>query len=91
MNQDGQIGLKDHGLGYKYQDVIKVEPIDQDNQVNGALSQMRVANNKAIVTLDFRDWKWLSNFQRFTSQVEDEDVLNGSKEGIITVDFSKLA
>jgi len=53
---------------------------------------MKLANDKrkAIVTIDFRDWKWLSNFQRFISHVEDVDVLNGTKEGSITVDFSKL-
>jgi hypothetical protein len=53
---------------------------------------MKVGNDKtkAIVTFDFRDWKWLSNFQRFTSHVDDVDVLNGTKEGSITVDFSKL-
>jgi predicted methyltransferase len=42
------------------------------------------------LVFDFRDWKWLSQKQRFNVIVTDPDVLVGNNEGFITIDFSQL-
>ena len=45
---------------------------------------------KITVTVDFRDWKYLSDLIRFQTTVEDSDVLAGLKEGSIEVDFNNM-
>ena len=45
---------------------------------------------KITVTVDFRDWKYLSDLIRFQTTVEDPDVLAGLKEGSIEVVFNNM-
>lgn len=42
------------------------------------------------VNIDFRDWKWVSDYTRFQVNVNDSEILLGNKEGEIEVDFSKM-
>ena len=85
LDHTGQTDLKEMNVGYSYQDVISIEPVEES-----AAAPPHIARDRAIVSLEFRDWKWLSNFKRFTSEVTDSDVLNGNKEGQITIDFNQM-
>ena len=42
------------------------------------------------MSIDFRDWKWLSNFQRYQIDIEEPEIITGVKEGTIDIDFSKM-
>ena len=53
-------------------------------------NEMFPTAKKMIVSIDFRDWKWISNFHRFQTEITDQSILNGSEDGSIEVDFSKL-
>ena len=45
---------------------------------------------KITVTVDFRDWKYLSDLIRFQTTVDDADVIAGKREGSLEVDFNKM-
>ena len=62
-------------MGYKYQDVLSLEPIEDKNLTT------QVHAMKAVLTFDFRDWLWLSNVQRFQQDITDPEVLSGEQEG----------
>ena len=47
-------------------------------------------SSRVSVNIDFRDWKWLTQFKRFTSEVTDPHVLLGEKEGTIEIDFNQM-
>ena len=47
-------------------------------------------NAAAYLTFDFRDWKYLSQIERFQVDIDDADILAGLKEGNITIDFDKM-
>lgn len=38
--------------------------------------------------IDFKDWKYLSNNQRFSVDITDPEIIKGQKEGSIDIDFS---
>lgn len=42
------------------------------------------------VTIDFRDWKYMSQIERFQEETDDLMVIAGLKEGSIEVDFNKM-
>lgn len=53
---------------------------------------MRVLDSARLtVNLDFRDWKWMTQFTRFSANVTDAAILKGEKEGVLDVDFSKMS
>ena len=49
-----------------------------------------IKNKKIVVSIDFRDWKWISNFERFQAEITDQGIILGQKAGTIEIDFSKL-
>ena len=52
---------------------------------------MRVMNGEIVtVTVDFRDWKYLSDLIRFEKISENPQVIAGLQEGSIEVDFNKM-
>ena len=61
---------------------MSVEPVGKFN----ATDVISFAK-KVWVMIDFHDWKWISNFKRFSSEVTDIEVLNGLKEGEIEVNL----
>ena len=77
---------EDFQLGYKYQNIIKTEPIRSLKNSE----KISYPKDKAWVIFDFRDWKWISNFKRYQVEIQDVDVLNGLKEGKITVDLNQI-
>jgi len=42
------------------------------------------------ITFDFRDWKYLSHFIRFTQAYTDPAIIAGTKDGEILIDFTKM-
>jgi hypothetical protein len=42
------------------------------------------------VTVDFRDWKWLSNYKRFSTTIDDLNVIAGTATGNMTLNFAEL-
>lgn len=46
--------------------------------------------NKVSVTIDIRDMKWLSNYQRYMVNTTDPDIIVGNTEGSIDIDFSLI-
>ena len=45
---------------------------------------------KITVTVDFRDWKYLSDLKRFQTVVVDAEVIAGKKESSLVIDFNKM-
>lgn len=42
------------------------------------------------ITFDFRDWKYLSQIERFQVETNDSNVIAGLKEGTVEIDFNKM-
>jgi len=38
--------------------------------------------------IDFRDWKWISDYTRFSAEFNESEIITGEKEGSIDVDLS---
>lgn len=49
-----------------------------------------MAQDSLVFTFDFRDWKYLSQIERFTETITDPQVIAGLKEGTVNIDFNKL-
>ena len=43
-----------------------------------------------FLSWDFRDWKYMSLFNRFSMNITDPDIIAGKKEESILIDFSKM-
>jgi hypothetical protein len=70
-------------LGYTYKDLISPIPkLETDSP--------QIAHKHLTLTIDFRDWKFLSNTQRFQATITDPEIINGEKDGEIEIDFSKM-
>lgn len=78
-------------MGYQYLDVIqhpqKIDLIQMYSDTKIKVLQ----ESKLQVSIDFRDWKWLSQHTRFKHETNDTQIINGEKEGSIMVDFSKMS
>ena len=89
MKEDGHRA----GVGYNYENVISspdVSDVKFDYAATNNVTKLKVMpGEKITVTVDFRDWKYLSDLIRFETVVNDTDVLAGLKEGSIEVDFNK--
>jgi hypothetical protein len=48
------------------------------------------ADTELTFTFDFRDWKYLSQIERFAVDITDPEVIAGNKEGEFQVDFNKM-
>jgi hypothetical protein len=44
----------------------------------------------ATTTIDFRDWKYLSDITRFKTVTDNAKVIAGLEEGSIEIDFNKM-
>ena len=93
LDSTGLVQIHPYSVGYKYQDTIGKLEYDAerfDFSTNEAV-KMRVKNStKVLVSLDFYNWKWISKFKRFKTHIDDPDVLLGTKEGKIMVDFNQM-
>ena len=49
-----------------------------------------ITAQSALVLFEFRDFKYLSNVQPFSVNIDDANVLNGLAPGSIEIDFNKL-
>lgn len=85
LTAEGHVQVTSESVGYKYSDVISLDPIAVGEKVFG-----QVAATKAVLTFDFRDWRWLTNVQRFQQDIDDPLILSGEKDGSIEVDFRKM-
>ena len=43
-----------------------------------------------MVTVDFRDWKYMSDITRFQAQIKDTSIIAGLKEGSLEVNFNQM-
>lgn len=92
IDDTGVVELNQQNVGYQYRDVVVPPQEVQFNYVatNPETKFSVLAAQEITATIDFRDWKWLSNYQRFQTLIKDPQVLVGNAEATITVDFSKL-
>jgi hypothetical protein len=44
----------------------------------------------ATTTIDFRDWKYLSDITRFKEETDNPRVIAGLEEGSIEIDFNRM-
>mmetsp|Transcript_19433 Transcript_19433/g.29870 ORF Transcript_19433/g.29870 Transcript_19433/m.29870 type:complete len:184 (-) Transcript_19433:209-760(-) len=87
LTSEGIVPLEQgYEIGAPYKDIVR--EVCSSNHVQAVPRSIK--NKKVTVTLDFQDWKWFSNFKRFSVDVTDPAVIAGEKEGSIHVDFSKL-
>ena len=49
-----------------------------------------MAGEVATTTVDFRDWKYLSDIIRFKNVTDNARVIAGLEEGSIDIDFNKM-
>lgn len=82
------------GVGYIYENVIR-SPTFEESQfkyaaVNNKTEMKVMEGEKITVTVDFRDWKYMSDIIRFQNTVDDADVLAGLKEGQLEIDFNQM-
>lgn len=87
------------GVKYKYQDIVipAVSGKENDEDVYTYASVNKKTGVKMLkavnssLTFDFRDWKYLSQIERFQMEhVDDVEVLLGNKEGSLQIDFNKM-
>lgn len=75
---DGHI----EGLGYEYVDLVKdptSEPFPYIKNENG----LKILEGLEIsFTMDFRNWKYMSEFMRFEHKTSDPLIITGVKEGV---------
>ena len=45
-------------MGYEYKDVVESAKLSQNTNSGSPM----VKNTKIVISIDFRDWKWISNF-----------------------------
>lgn len=97
VNSNGVVvpGGHPEGVGYKYKNVVyknTTKPLFNYKAVNMQTGTKLFEADTPNVTLtfDFRDWKYLSQIERFTSWTDDPDVVVGNKEGTFDVDFNKM-
>lgn len=101
VDEKGKVIRAGHpeGVGYEYSNVIS--PADPGLEIGKSLFEYAAVNtatgyrvtegSSAHVTVDFRDWKYLSQIERFISpNITDPQVLAGQKEGSMTIDFNKM-
>ena len=48
------------------------------------------AGSQVTVSIDFRDFRYLSNLIKFQQVVTDPDIISGKKEGTIEIDLNKM-
>ena len=65
-------------------DVVKAPDFDKDRydfSINDDTKMSIQKNNHISVNIDFRDWKWISDYTRFQVNLNDSEILLGNKEG----------
>ena len=76
------------GLGYSYADVTS-QPVAQgaslfEYAAENTDTNLKVMDDAALsLTFDFRDWKYMSQIERFVEDVTDPDVIAGLTNGSI--------
>ena len=96
INDEGVVKPQGHveNLGYNYADVVEYPRLQPSDFTYAAINNQTnlkvVAEDSLLFTFDFRDWKYLSQIERFSETVKDADVIAGIKEGSIPIDFNKL-
>jgi hypothetical protein len=88
INAKGLISLEPSSIGYHYKDLIT--PIPTFETLPLGTKARGISNKKITLTFDFRDWKFLSNTQRYQATVTDPEIITGQKEGEIVIDFSLM-
>ena len=61
ISSKGLVEVNPSSLGQEYRDVIS--PVPTFESLNK--QKPRISNKKLTITIDFRDWKYLSNIERF--------------------------
>lgn len=82
------------GLGYAYEDLVFQPFIPPDQKFIYKVSlrtNVKMLGDETLnLFVDFRDWKYMSNFHRFQIQINDTDIILGKKEGSIEIDFAEM-
>lgn len=84
------------GTKYSYADVITpVQELSgrqefQYTSTNPETGLRILKDTPVIVSMDFRDFKYLSNIIKFQQRINDPLILSGQKEGELQIDFSKM-
>ena len=89
INAKGLVQLEPFSVGYHYKDLITSIPTFES--LPNATKTPSISNKQLTLTFDFRDWKFLSNTQRFQATVTDPEIITGQKEGEIIIDFSLMS
>ena len=70
------------GLGYEYVDLVEQpsgSPFPYIKNINGLKIMEGI---ELSFTMDFRNWKYMSEFVRFEHRTSDPMVITGEKEGV---------
>lgn len=86
------------GLGYKYSDITiypnsglkEGEMLYNYKSFNNKTKLRLLDDTNMTVTFDFRDFKYLSQIERFEQIVNDTDIVVGNKDGELDIDFNKM-
>ena len=79
------------GIGYEYVDLVS-EPVRNYpfNYITNDANLKIVDGQSIRFSIDFRNWKYMSQFKRFEHSTNDALIIVGKKEGSQIVDFGSI-
>ena len=99
-NSRGEVLALGHkeGVKYEYENVVRYPNLNPyimtyEYAVSNSQTRFRVLDPNITLDLafDFRDWKYLSQIERFHSVIADNETIGGYKNGSITIDFNRMS